>query len=128
MKLNQITVPTRDLDLAISFYQKLGMRLIVHAPPRYARFEGPDGDFTFSLHLVDALPEGEGVSVYFELENLDAYVAELRDMGVKFDEAPEDRSWLWREARLRDPDGNRLILYFAGENRRFPPWRIQTTE
>jgi hydroxymethylpyrimidine/phosphomethylpyrimidine kinase len=31
---------------------------------------------------------------------------------------------MWREARLRDPDGNIIFLYHAGEARRFPPWRI----
>jgi hydroxymethylpyrimidine/phosphomethylpyrimidine kinase len=31
---------------------------------------------------------------------------------------------MWREARLRDPDGNIILLSKAGEARRFPPWRI----
>jgi hydroxymethylpyrimidine/phosphomethylpyrimidine kinase len=34
-------------------------------------------------------------------------------------------SYLWRVARLRDPAGNRIQLYHAGENRRFPPWRVK---
>ena len=33
---------------------------------------------------------------------------------------------MWREARLRDPDGNIIFLYKAGEARRFPPWRMAT--
>ena len=37
---------------------------------------------------------------------------------------PSDKRWLWREVRLKDPDNNQLILYFAGENRLNPPWRI----
>ena len=37
---------------------------------------------------------------------------------------PLDRDWLWREARLTDPSGNVICIYHAGENRRFPPWRI----
>jgi hydroxymethylpyrimidine/phosphomethylpyrimidine kinase len=32
--------------------------------------------------------------------------------------------WLWREARLRDPFGNLICLYKAGEHRRHPPWRV----
>jgi hydroxymethylpyrimidine/phosphomethylpyrimidine kinase len=31
---------------------------------------------------------------------------------------------MWREARLRDPSGNTIFLYRAGESRRFPPWRM----
>ena len=37
---------------------------------------------------------------------------------------PMDMSWLWREARLADPDGHRLCLFHAGENRKHPPWRL----
>ena len=37
---------------------------------------------------------------------------------------PRAQPWMWREARLRDPAGNTFFLYKAGENRRFPPWRI----
>jgi hypothetical protein len=38
---------------------------------------------------------------------------------------PNNKSWLWREARLKDPDNNQLILYYAGINRQNPPWRIK---
>jgi len=125
MNLNQITVPSLDLSLSIPFYQKLGLKLIVKALPHYARFECPDGGSTFSIHLADALPQGEGVYVYFECDDLDERVEKLLDEGIKFDEPPNDKTWLWREARLRDLDGNRIILFYAGENRLNPPWRIE---
>jgi GNAT superfamily N-acetyltransferase len=32
---------------------------------------------------------------------------------------------LWREANVRDPDGNTICLFQAGLNRRFPPWRLR---
>lgn len=123
MNLNQVTVPSLNVRAAIPFYQTLGLRLIVHTHPRYARFECPDGGSTFSIHEVDNLPTGGGVIVYFECTDLDAKVRELQAMGIAFDLLPTDQSWLWREAHLRDPDGNAVILYWAGENRRFPPWR-----
>lgn len=124
MNLNQITVPSLNLSVAVPFYQTLGLRLIVEALPHYARFECPDGNATFSIHLTDSLPKGEGVLVYFECANLDEKVIELKSKGVSFDQDPIDQRWLWREARLKDPDGNRLILFYAGENRQNPPWRI----
>lgn len=125
MNLNQITVPSLDLTKSIPFYEKLGLKLIVKALPHYARFVCPDGNATFSLHQVEALPTGEGVSVYFECDDLDDYVEGLVEKGIQFDEMPSDRNWLWREARLKDLDGNQLILYFAGENRLNPPWRVK---
>lgn len=123
MNLNQVTIPVENVARSISFYEKLGLNLIVHTHDAYARFECPEGEATFSLHLVDSMPEGESVVVYFENKNLDNYVAGLVKKGIVFDEMPNDKPWLWREAHLRDPDNNRIILYYAGENRKNPPWR-----
>lgn len=123
MRLNQVTVSVRDLAAAIAFYRTLGLKLIVRSD-RYARFECPDGGSTFSLHLD---PDAHGVSettIYFENDDLDATVARLKAKGLFFDADPADQRWLWREAYLRDPSGNRVCLYRAGEIRRFPPWRL----
>lgn len=124
MNLNQVTIPSSDLTKSIPFYEKLGLHLIVKSLPHYARFVCPDGGATFSIHQVEELPKGEGVYVYFECTDLDDYVNALLEKGIKFEEMPNDKSWLWREARLKDLDNNQLILYFAGENRLNPPWRI----
>ncbi|MCB0503059.1 MAG: VOC family protein [Bacteroidetes bacterium] len=126
MNLNQVTVPSKDLTKAVLFYQQLGLKLIVDALPHYARFECPNGDATFSIHLVDELPVGEGVYVYFECDNLDDKVEQLKSKGVLFDQNPTDQKWLWREARLKDVDGNQLILFHAGINRKNPPWKLAT--
>ncbi len=121
MKLNQVTLPAVDLPRSIAFYEKLGFVLIV-IDEHYARLENPDDLSTLSLER--RIDGGDGAHVYFECDDLDARVAALKAKGITFDSGPEDQSWLWREAWLRDPAGNRLCLYFAGENRRFPPWRI----
>jgi len=52
-------------------------------------------------------------------------VNQLQVKGISFDELPNDKPWLWREARLKDSDQNTLILYFAGDNRLNPPWKIK---
>lgn len=124
MDLNQVTVPCIDLDASIAFYRGLGLRLIVSDPPNYARFECPVGHATFSLHRVAHLPEASGIVVYFEVDNLDSTVQQLVARGVRFEDEPRDQAWLWREAYLRDPAGNRICLYHAGQNRRNPPWRL----
>jgi len=124
MILNQITIPSLDLKQAVAFYKTLGLHLIVDALPNYARFECPDGNSTYSIHKVDELPKGNGITIYFEDDNLDELVLKLKEKGITFTSNPEDTSWLWREAHLQDPDGNKIILYHAGENRKNPPWRI----
>ena len=125
MNLNQITVPSLDLTKSIPFYEQLGLKLIVEALPHYARFECPDGNSTFSIHLVEELPVGDGIYVYFECEDLDTQVKNLKEKGIVFDQDPTDQTWLWREARLRDLDGNKIILFYGGNNRLNPPWRIK---
>ena len=84
----------------------------------------PGGDATFSIHRVEHLPAGEGIYIYFECENLDEYVNGLVEKGGDFEVLPADKRWLWREARLEDPDQNQLILFYAGKNRKDPPWKI----
>lgn len=122
MELNQVTLPARDIAESAAFYRAMGVVQIVDSP-HYARFECAGGA-TFSVHLADADPRGNGVVVYFECDDLDARVAALQAAGIAFEHGPRDERWLWREARLRDPAGNALCLYHAGANRRHPPWRI----
>ena len=124
MNLNQITIPSLDVEKATQFYKTLGLHLIVEALPRYVRFECLDGNSTFSIHKVDELPKGNGITIYFEDDNLDVLVSNLKEKGITFTSNPEDKSWLWREAHLQDLDGNHIILFKAGTNRKNPPWRI----
>ncbi len=124
MDLNQITVPCIDYDASVQFYKTLGLRQIVDSPPRNARFETESGT-TFSLHQAADATADSGTVIYFEVPNVDARVDELKADGIRFDSDPTSERWLWREARLRDPAGNQVCLYTAGENRRFPPWRIE---
>ena len=125
MNLNQVTLPARDVERSAEFYRRLGFTQIVSSLPQYARFECRVGGATFSLHQVESPPRSETI-IYFECENLDLVYDGLKGQGFVFDQAPADQPWLWREAYLRDPDGNVLCLYHAGSNRRFPPWRIDS--
>jgi hydroxymethylpyrimidine/phosphomethylpyrimidine kinase len=126
MQLNQVTVGCTDYAASVAFYRALGLRQIVDAPSRYARFETPTGE-TISIHHVDRI-EAASTLVYFEIETLDEAVAALKVAGIAFDNDPGDQSWGWREARLRDPAGNPLCLFWAGDNRRFPPWRTDDNQ
>ena len=123
MDLNQVTLPCVDYDASVAFYKALGLTQIVDSPPRYARFESNTGS-TLSIHSVEAVAESTGVTIYFEVEDVDAKVAELRDGGLEIDAEPVDQQWLWREAYLKDPAGNVVCIFHGGENRRYPPWRV----
>jgi catechol 2,3-dioxygenase-like lactoylglutathione lyase family enzyme len=123
VRLNQVTVQSTNLAESVHFYTLLGLIQIV-ANDHYVRFVCPDGDATFSVDAVNEMSAGNGPVIYFECDDLDARVKELTESGLVFRSGPTDQRWLWREARLTDPDGNEICLYHAGEYRLNPPWRI----
>lgn len=122
MILNQVTLGTRDIDSAKRFYQTLGLTLIVDTP-HYLRFVAPIGDATLSISL-DTSFVANGNTIYFETDELASEVVRLQKAGLVFEQLPKDESYLWTEAILLDPAGNRIKLFYAGENRLNPPWRV----
>lgn len=123
MNLNQVTLPVLDIPRAIEFYEAFGLKLIVHSNDDYARFLCQNGA-TFSVHKVAKVAAGNVPTIYFECDDVDAEVTRLKKEGVSFITEATDQRWLWREAALEDIDGNKIIIYQAGENRINPPWRI----
>ena len=122
MNLNQVTVAAVDMPESIAFYQALGLRLIVGSE-HYSRFECPEGDATFSVHLAEKVGPSSTL-IYFEVEDLVATVEALKALGFEFAKEPTEERWLWRESRLFDPAGNQICIYTAGANRKYPPWRV----
>ncbi len=124
MNLNQVTVYTDKPTETAEFFKKLGLRIIVDSLPRYARLECPDGESTLSIQHDEKAGVSNNVVLYFECDDLDRVVSDLKSNGLTFDEEPTDRPWLWRQAYLKDPNGNKICLFRAGENRKNPPWRV----
>jgi hydroxymethylpyrimidine/phosphomethylpyrimidine kinase len=124
LRLNQVTVTGTDYDKMVTFYRALGLSQIVDSRENgYARFE-TDGGATFSIQVDPEETVSETTAIYFECDDLDSRVERLARSGIPFEHGPRGQPWMWREARLRDPSGNTIFLYRAGEARRFPPWRI----
>lgn len=128
LRLNQVTLGAIDFATSVLFYQQLGLTLIVDSAPRYARFEfptTPDGGepATLSLHGVDEdwSAPADWPLIYFEVDDVAAFLTkvEIEPLTV-----PEMKSYLWEEADILDPSGNRIRIYKAGTARRFPPWRL----
>ncbi len=124
LRLNQVTVTGTDYERSVDFYRRLGLKQIVDNPPDYARFE-TSGGVTFSVQIDPEEKIIATTAVYLECDDLDERVEQLARSGIPFEHGPRNQPWMWREARLRDPDGNIIFLYKAGEARRFPPWRME---
>jgi hydroxymethylpyrimidine/phosphomethylpyrimidine kinase len=123
-RLNQVTVTGTDYARSVAFYTRIGLRQIVGNPPDYARFETAGGA-TLSVQIDPEETIAATTAIYLECDDLDERVEQLARNGIPFEHGPRNQPWMWREARLRDPDGNIVFLYKAGEARRFPPWRLE---
>ena len=124
-RLNQVTVTGTNYERSVDFYRRLGLKQIVDSPENgYARFETAGG-VTFSVQIDPEEKIIATTAIYLECDDLDERVEQLARGGLAFEHGPRNQPWMWREARLRDPDGNIIFFYKAGENRRFPPWRIR---
>ena len=129
MLLNHVMVAVTDMDRSVAFYEGLGFELIVRGShdgtDGYARFVLP-GNVTLSLH-IDATQDRRTTVIGLDCEgDLDGVIARWQAAGYSV-VGPYEQPWLWREAYLRDPAGNRVCLFHAGVNRHNPPWR-QTAE
>jgi hydroxymethylpyrimidine/phosphomethylpyrimidine kinase len=126
-RLNQVTVTGTNYERSVDFYRRLGLQQIVDSPDTgYARFEAAGG-VTFSVQIDPDEKIIATTAIYLECDDLDQRVEQLARSGIAFEHGPRNQPWMWREARLRDPDGNIIFFYKAGENRRFPPWRIHSS-
>lgn len=124
VRLNHVTLAARDVECSARFYAKLGLTPVVADYPDYARLLAPQGDTTLSLHRVEHHSPESCASIHFEVEDVDGTVQRLKQAGMAFASDPVDQPYLWREAILLDPDGHRVFIYHAGENRLDPPWRV----
>lgn len=98
MHLNHVTLPAEDYESSRAFCLALGLTQIVAAAGT--------------------------AETYQHCDDVDAEVAAARRRGIIFDYMPRDEEYLWRRSRMTDPAGNRIFLYHAGKNHRFPPWRL----
>jgi catechol 2,3-dioxygenase-like lactoylglutathione lyase family enzyme len=124
MWLNHLTLTVEDVEASARFYTRLGLTQIVANYPLYARFIAPDGVNTLSLQRSEQPLGTSSVSIHFEVDDVDLSVRQLKGAGFDFIEDPTDQPYLWREAKLLDPDGHIIFIYHAGENRLNPPWRL----
>ena len=123
-RMNQVTLTVSDYAKSVEYYRALGLKQIVDSPENgYARFE-TGGGATLSIQVDADEVISPTTAIYLECDDIEREVDRLARLGVPFEHGPRNQPWMWREARLRDPSGNVIFLYKAGEARRFPPWRM----
>ena len=122
MAFNHLMIYVADVPRSLEFYCDLFDFQAVEQMEGYARIRIPNTDATIALHQLSADKprmdtKAEGLRLYFEVEDLDAFCATLSKKGVAFTQPPKDMPWGWRHAYLHDPDGHELSLYRSGPDR-----------
>lgn len=112
-----VSVPVSDPEQAKAFYvNTLGFELVRDdASTGLHWVQVRPGPASASLTLVNwfaSMPAGSLRGLVVRVDDLDATFDRLASAGVEFAAPPQDRPWA-REAVLRDPDGNELVLQQA---------------
>jgi catechol 2,3-dioxygenase-like lactoylglutathione lyase family enzyme len=108
-----VTIMVADMDRSVGFYtDALGLPLRFRAGNDWAEVSSPG--VKIGLHPArpgaPAAPNSGGVSLGFEIPNLEVAMDELRARGVDFP-APIVEGGMERIAHFADPDGTPLYLY-----------------
>jgi predicted enzyme related to lactoylglutathione lyase len=106
-----VAIPVLDKDRAKEFYQnKLKLK------PEATAMEGAwveyqVGSVTIGVGCHPAWqPSRDGTSVAFEVDNIDAEIARLKEAGITF-EMEKIETPVCFMAQFRDPDGNKLLVH-----------------
>jgi catechol 2,3-dioxygenase-like lactoylglutathione lyase family enzyme len=109
--LTHLFMEAGDLQRARWFWtDAIGLELL-DDHGAYIRVGGGGG---FSIGIEQAAPgrvSPPGPEITVRVENVDAVVARLLDLGIEIVEGPSDQPWGARHAWLLDPDGRRMSIY-----------------
>ena len=125
-ELDVVGVIVSDLDRAVEFYRRLGLRFPEEVDPMgHGHIEASlPGGLRFTLDTEESIRSfdqewsppagGHRVAVAFRCdspEDVDRVYRELTEMGARESKEPWDAFWGQRYAQLRDPEGNVVDLF-----------------
>ena len=112
--VGQLLIPVEDLGRGTAFYRDtLGLPFLFTAPPQMSFFQA--GKVRLLVGVPEAgAPRQRGSQVYFQVADIHAVFATLRERGVAFRADPHvvhrtPMAELWL-TEFTDPDGNQLAL------------------
>ena len=106
-----VAIAVSDKERARKFYQET-----LELKPTTAAMEGAWVEYDLGTTTIgvgchpDWKPSRDGTTVAFEVDDIDATIAKLKERGVKFDMDKLETPVCWM-AQFRDPDGNKLVVH-----------------
>jgi len=106
-----VAIAVTDKERARKFYREaLGLR------PATTAMEGGWVEYEIGGTTIGVgchpnwKPSRDGTTVSFEVDDIDATIARLKENGVTFDGEKIETPVCWM-AQFRDPDGNKLLVH-----------------
>jgi len=104
--ISAITLAVQDMARAVTFYRKVGLRLLYGGEAAaFTSFAAGEG-FVNLIHSPSP-PGGWWGRVIFRVEGVDAVYRALQEQGLEPD-LPRNGAWGERYFHIRDPDGHEL--------------------
>ncbi len=109
-----------DLEKSAKFYEKLGLlvkkrtseRLIIYLNWYRIDLVAIDNESSPEIKSeINSDNKGNGVFLYFSVDDVDETYKELLSLGIKPDSEPKDMSWGNREFVIKDPDGYKIVIF-----------------
>ena len=115
--IDHIELVVKDIELFISFFEKLGFEIIRrtehHKGSAELKLPGKE-QIIFELHRIEEY-ENPGINhIAFACDDINKTYKSMMDQGIMFEKAPYHASATGRIiANFRDPDGRRMQLVDA---------------
>ena len=106
-----VAIAVSDAERARKFYQETLELKPATSAMGGAWVEYEVGAITIGVGCHPAWqPSRDGTTVAFEVDDIDATIAKLKERGVTFDMEKMETPVCWM-AQFRDPDGNKLVVH-----------------
>jgi predicted enzyme related to lactoylglutathione lyase len=106
-----IAVAVSDFARSKEFYEETLELKLESAPEGYPWAEFEVGGVTIGVGQHENWqPSRDGTTIAFEVDDIDATIAKLKERGVKFDMEKTETPVCFM-AQFRDPDGNKLLVH-----------------
>lgn len=111
--VGMIILLEHDLDAAVEFYKKLGLKLVFHVKESWAEFAV--GDTKLGLCPTPKEPQDRITGVVLEVDDMHTVYQDLKDQ-IPFKSAPLEKVH-GIMASIQDPGGNIIDLYQPTPNK-----------
>jgi predicted enzyme related to lactoylglutathione lyase len=106
-----VAIAVSDKERARKFYQET-----LELKPSLSQMDGGWVEYDLGATTIGVgchsawQPSRDGTTVAFEVDDMDATIAKLKEGGVEFDMEKMETPVCWM-AQFRDPDGNKLLVH-----------------